>query len=313
MSLAIGSVSVAPLAVCTCGMCAACTARPLMRATPAPVEPANDAVRTDSFTLSGLAPTDDPANDPASSEAQAADDDSRPTATTTGGPRKASGEQDADGRDASGKLTADEQRVVQELQARDREVRAHEAAHQAAGGGNVGGASYSYQQGPDGRQYAIGGEVPVDLSTSGSSPEAVIAKMAQVQAAATAPADPSPQDFAVAAAAAAIAAAARQQEAAAKVAEQKSSEAERMPEPVSATTRQSGGTTAGGADAATVGGSPERVTASVGAHERPGPTSAVAATDEPAATRRSARAISAYQAAGASTAAAAHAFIDQHA
>ena len=106
-------------------------------------------------------------------------------------------------------LTPADRRVVAELQLRDREVRAHEAAHKAAGGAHVGGASYTYQYGPDGRQYAIGGEVPVDLSTSGGSPEAVIAKMEQVRAAALAPADPSAQDYAVAAAADAIAAQAR--------------------------------------------------------------------------------------------------------
>jgi hypothetical protein len=104
-----------------------------------------------------------------------------------------------------------DQRVVDQLQSRDREVRAHEAAHQAAGGGAVGGASYSYQQGPDGRQYAIGGEVSVDLSSGGGSPEATIAKMARVRAAATAPAEPSGQDLAVAAAASSIEAAARQE------------------------------------------------------------------------------------------------------
>lgn len=105
---------------------------------------------------------------------------------------------------------ADKQ-VVDQLQSRDREVRAHEAAHQAAGGGAVGGASYSYQQGPDGKQYAVGGEVSVDLSSSGGSPEATIAKMARVRAAATAPAEPSGQDLAVAAAASAIEAEARQE------------------------------------------------------------------------------------------------------
>ncbi len=101
--------------------------------------------------------------------------------------------------------------MIDQLQSRDREVRAHEAAHQAAGGGAVGGASYSYQQGPDGKQYAIGGEVPVDLSSGGGSPEATIAKMARVRAAATAPAEPSGQDLAVAAAASSIEAAARQE------------------------------------------------------------------------------------------------------
>ena len=102
------------------------------------------------------------------------------------------------------KLTPNDLRVIADLQLRDREVRAHEAAHKAVGGGHVGGASYTYQQGPDGRQYAIGGEVSVNMSSAGSNPEAIIAKMNQIRAAALAPADPSSQDHAVAAAASAI-------------------------------------------------------------------------------------------------------------
>lgn len=93
-------------------------------------------------------------------------------------------------------LSAGEERQLRELQARDREVRAHEAAHQAMGG--TGGATFSYQTGPDGRQYAIGGEVQIDVGRE-SDPRATVAKMQRVIAAALAPADPSPQDRAVAA------------------------------------------------------------------------------------------------------------------
>ncbi len=89
--------------------------------------------------------------------------------------------------------------MVNELKARDAEVRAHEAAHVAAGAGVVsGGANYTYQKGPDGRMYAIGGEVPIDLGSEGS-PEATAEKMRQVKSAAMAPANPSPTDFKVAA------------------------------------------------------------------------------------------------------------------
>ena len=141
---------------------------------------------------------EDPANEvaatPTSSDSPASEPDDKKTPKPDGG-----------------KLSEADQQVADQLQSRDREVRAHEAAHQAAGGGAVGGASYSYQQGPDGKQYAIGGEVPVDLSSGGGSPEATIAKMARVRAAATAPAEPSGQDFAVAAAASSIEAAARQE------------------------------------------------------------------------------------------------------
>ncbi|MEO1061241.1 MAG: putative metalloprotease CJM1_0395 family protein [Actinomycetota bacterium] len=118
-------------------------------------------------------------------------------------------------------LTEEEQRVVREMKARDAEVRAHEMAHVAAGGAHVtGGPSYSYQQGPDGKRYAVGGEVGIDTSPE-EDPQATIAKMAQVRAAAMAPAEPSGADRAVAAAAAATAAQAR-----AELMEQRSEDAE---------------------------------------------------------------------------------------
>ena len=95
------------------------------------------------------------------------------------------------------KLTTDEERVVRDLQSRDSEVKAHEAAHQAAGGGMTGAATYTYQQGPDGKMYAIGGEVSI-ATAEGSTPQEKIANARQVAAAAMAPANPSPQDYAVA-------------------------------------------------------------------------------------------------------------------
>lgn len=98
----------------------------------------------------------------------------------------------------SNELTQEEQLQVDKLQARDTEVRAHESAHQAAGGGMTGAASFTYQQGPDGKMYAIGGEVSITFKT-GATPEETIANAQQVIAAAMAPADPSPQDHAVAA------------------------------------------------------------------------------------------------------------------
>jgi hypothetical protein len=94
---------------------------------------------------------------------------------------------------------AQEQRTVQKLQAVDMQVRAHEAAHLAAGGGVVtGGANFSYTRGPDGRMYATGGEVPID-SGKESTPDKTIAKAQRIRVAAMAPADPSPQDYRVAA------------------------------------------------------------------------------------------------------------------
>lgn len=94
-------------------------------------------------------------------------------------------------------LSPDEERLVRDLQSRDSEVRAHEAAHQAAGGGMTGAASYTYQQGPDGKMYAIGGEVSISMK-SGSTPQETIANARQIVAAAMAAGNPSPQDYAVA-------------------------------------------------------------------------------------------------------------------
>ncbi len=90
------------------------------------------------------------------------------------------------------------QQQVQKLKQVDTNVRRHEAAHQAAGGSHAGGASFTFTRGPDGKNYATAGEVPVDASAE-SEPAATIAKMEQVKAAALAPADPSPQDMRVAA------------------------------------------------------------------------------------------------------------------
>ena len=99
----------------------------------------------------------------------------------------------------SQKLTPSQQEQVKKLEARDREVREHEAAHLAAAGDAVaGGASYTYQLGPDDKLYAIGGEVPVSMS-SGRTPEETRAKAEKIRAAALAPDDPSGQDMAVAA------------------------------------------------------------------------------------------------------------------
>lgn len=116
-----------------------------------------------------------------------------------------------------GKLSTSEQqtqqevqRVISELKSRDREVKAHEQAHLAAGGRHVtGGASYSYQTGPDGQRYAIGGEVGIDTSPVSGDPEATLSKAQQIRAAALAPAEPSSQDLKVAAQATQMAAQAR--------------------------------------------------------------------------------------------------------
>jgi len=91
---------------------------------------------------------------------------------------------------------------LQKLRSIDTAVRAHEAAHLAAGGGVVrGGANFSYERGSDGKMYAVSGEVPIDTS-KGSTPQESIQKAREIIAAALAPANPSGTDHQVAMAAA---------------------------------------------------------------------------------------------------------------
>lgn len=104
-----------------------------------------------------------------------------------------------------------ERREVAELERTDREVRAHEGAHLAAAGGLARGVSFEYATGPDGRQYAVAGEVTLDTSPVSGDPEKTIQKARQIRAAATAPARPSGQDQQVAAQAAQMEQAARRE------------------------------------------------------------------------------------------------------
>lgn len=120
------------------------------------------------------------------------DDDPTPTTPTTATATDVTGEP----------LTLDEQNLLEQLKQRDTEVRAHEQAHMAAGGGYItSGASYSYQTGPDGRRYAIGGEVGIDTAMNADDPEGNLIKARAIIRAALAPAEPSSQDVRVAASA----------------------------------------------------------------------------------------------------------------
>ena len=102
-----------------------------------------------------------------------------------------------------GELSREEQRIVSELQAADTNVRAHEAAHMAAGGGLTSPASYTYERGPDNKMYAVAGEVGISTS-EGNTPQESLNKAQTIRRAALAPADPSPQDLKVAAQAASM-------------------------------------------------------------------------------------------------------------
>jgi hypothetical protein len=110
---------------------------------------------------------------------------------------------------ASAEEQRQQQNIVRQLEARDREVRQHEMAHQAAGAGLTGAVSYSYERGPDGQIYAVGGEVSIDTSAVRGDPRATLERSQAIIRAAMAPAQPSAQDYRVAASARAMAAAAR--------------------------------------------------------------------------------------------------------
>lgn len=126
---------------------------------------------------------------------QPADKDKTATAGQTadnGGTFSQQGQKDS--------LSEDERRILQELQASDREVRAHEAAHLAAAGGiALGGAHFTFQRGPDGQLYAVGGDVSIDVSSIPGDPVATVQKAEQIRRAALAPLHPSSQDLSVAA------------------------------------------------------------------------------------------------------------------
>ena len=94
----------------------------------------------------------------------------------------------------------------------DQMVRAHERAHLVAGGEIVlSGPHYIYKKGPDGRLYAVGGDVRIDTSPVPGDPEATLRKAEKIIRAALAPLNPSPQDLRVAMKARMMAMAARQE------------------------------------------------------------------------------------------------------
>lgn len=96
-------------------------------------------------------------------------------------------------------LTEEEQHLVDKLEARDAEVREHEMKHISASAGlQVSGPTYEYETGPDNKQYAINGEVQIDVSPA-RTPEETIDKAERIRAAALAPPEPSAQDIRVAA------------------------------------------------------------------------------------------------------------------
>jgi len=101
----------------------------------------------------------------------------------------------ANGPSSDQDLDPAEEAVVNQLRARDSAVRQEEEAHAAAAGPYGSAPQYTYQIGPDGNAYAIGGHVDVSVSPSGSAEDRDRA-LATLQNAALAPNAPSGADMA---------------------------------------------------------------------------------------------------------------------
>ena len=96
-------------------------------------------------------------------------------------------------------LSESEEKKVEELKQRDQEVRRHEETHASVGGQYAGSPQYDFEQGPDGRNYAVGGQVNIDVTPIPDDPAATVLKMQIVRRAALAPEEPSSADRQVAA------------------------------------------------------------------------------------------------------------------
>ncbi|MEZ5891681.1 MAG: putative metalloprotease CJM1_0395 family protein [Parvularculaceae bacterium] len=94
-----------------------------------------------------------------------------------------------------GSIDPEDDSVLEELRARDREVRAQETAHRTAAGRYAGATSYTYKQGPDGQRYAVEGETPIDTKPVPGNPQATVEKMNTVRAAALVPMTKSSSDL----------------------------------------------------------------------------------------------------------------------
>ena len=161
--------------------------------------------------------------DARSSQASSEDSDAQTNASR-------SSDEQSEPRDSNGQLTLSEedQVILDQLKARDREVRVHEAAHASVGGRYAGSASFQFTRGPDGRNYATGGEVSISVSAVNGDPQATIEKARVIQAAALAPAEPSAQDRRVAAEASQLELSARDELRTAKAEEAQQEKADRL-------------------------------------------------------------------------------------
>lgn len=121
------------------------------------------------------------------------------TSTGTGNTSGSSSQDQTTGEAGHKALSARDQEIIRELKKRDAHVRAHEEAHLAVAGQYArSGINLTYEVGPNGVRYAVGGDVKISISDA-STPEATIRKMETVRRAALAPADPSAADRQIAA------------------------------------------------------------------------------------------------------------------
>jgi hypothetical protein len=158
-----------------------------------PARPVAASVSPDSRTNASSAP----AGEAPQALAQEQPGASRTTREASREPRADRG--DGEPSAASARELRLEQLEIARLSQRDQEVRAHEQAHAAVGGRYTGAPSYTYTRGPDGRRYAVAGEVSIDSGPVPNDPEATLRKMEIVLRAALAPAEPSAQDLRIAA------------------------------------------------------------------------------------------------------------------
>jgi hypothetical protein len=136
---------------------------------------------------------------PFSGEGDKVDSDTQPIFAPVSGKPDDKSDSTSDKADSAAKAMAVEQQVLAQLAKRDAEVRSHEQAHASVGGSFAQSPQLSYEQGSDGRRYAVDGEVSIDISAVPGNPLATVNKMRQVYAAAMAPSDPSMADIRVAA------------------------------------------------------------------------------------------------------------------
>ena len=90
-------------------------------------------------------------------------------------------------------LSDEEKRVVEALRRRDAAVRREEEAHAAVAGKYGSPPVYTYERGPDGRLYRVGGAVAINATVSGD-PEELRRAGSRITAAAFAPVRPSSAD-----------------------------------------------------------------------------------------------------------------------